>query len=314
MDLICNDIIGHQNVRKHLLEAVELGTLSHAHLIVGVDGIGKSLVAKEIGVKILGKENIKQYVDLLEFKSRKKSIGIDEIRNIIGEINKKPYEGDKKVIIIYEGDKITAQAQNAFLKTIEEPPKGIYIFILCENSELILETIKSRCQIQRLNRLKGEEISEFLTKKYSDLRSEEFQTILAICDGIPGRAEKFIEDEDFKIIRNTCIELLINLNGISELKLLQYEGFLSKYKDQWEDILTILLSYIRDIMVYKDVGKEELIVNKDKVQEIKEASSLFSFNKLNGIIKILDNTRLNLNSNVNVGLTYDIMLLNMLEA
>lgn len=312
--MVCNDIIGHENIRRSLLEATESGTLSHAHLIIGADGIGKSLVAKEIGARILGKDCIKQYVDLIEVKSKKKSIGVDDIRNIIEEINKKPYEGDRKVIIIYEGEKITVQAQNAFLKTIEEPPKGVYIFILCENSEMILETIKSRCQTHRLNRLKGEEIHKFLVAKYPKLKFDEFQTIVTFCDGIPGRAVKFMEDEGFKIIRDTCIKLLISLNDINELELLQYEDFLSRHKEQWEEILTIMLSYIRDIMVYKDVGKEELIINKDKLEDIKEASSMFSFNKLNGIIGVLGDTRINLNNNVNMGLTYDIMLLNMLEA
>jgi DNA polymerase III subunit delta' len=312
--LIFSDIIGHENIRINLSNAIESGTLSHAHLIIGESGIGKSLIAKEIAAKVLGKTDIKQYVDMLEFKNKKRSIGIDDVRIIIEEINKRPYEGNNKVIIIYEGEKITSQAQNALLKTIEEPPKGVYIFILCENSELILETIKSRCQIHRLNRLNGEEISKFLTKKYPHLRSDEFQTIVSFCDGVPGRAERFVEDEDFKTIRDTCIKLLISLNEIKEIELLRYTDFLSKYKEQWEDILTIILSYIRDIMVYKDVGKEGLIVNKDKLNEIKEASSMFSFNKLNGIIGVLRDTRVNLNNNVNIGLTYDIMLLNMLEA
>lgn len=312
--MICNDIIGHEDIRKNMIEASKSGTLSHAHLIIGADGVGKSLVSREVAVKILGKQEIRPYVDLIEHKSSKRSIGVDDIRSLIEEINKKPYEGDKKVIIISEGEKITVQAQNAFLKTIEEPPKGVYIFILCENSELILDTIKSRCQIHKLNSLKGREISEFLARKYPELTSEQFNTILASCDGIPGRAERFIEDSIFKSLRDMCIKLLTGLNDIKESELLAYEQFFSKHKEHWEDVLTIILSYIRDIMIYKDAGKEELIVNRDKLNEIREASMMFSFNKLNGIINVLSDTRSSLNNNVNIGLTYDIMLLNMLEA
>ena len=86
---------------------------------------------RRLAIRLLGKDKEKQYVDIVEFKitKDKKSIGVDEIRSIIEETNKKPYEGDKKVIIIYKADKMTEAAQNAFLKTIEEPPKGYFYYI-----------------------------------------------------------------------------------------------------------------------------------------------------------------------------------------
>jgi DNA polymerase-3 subunit delta' len=314
--MIVEDIIGHKGVREYFNRAIHTGTLSHAHLIIGEDGIGKSLIAKESAISILGKKELKQYVDIIEFRSKKnkKSIGVDDIREINEEISKKPFEGDKKVIIIYEGDKITAQAQNAFLKTIEEPPRGVFIFILCESPEMILDTIKSRCQIHKLNKLNGKEIKLFLNRKYSGLSEEELDTMLSFCDGVPGRAEKFVEDENFKSIRNITAKLLIDINTMKESEVLEYEEDLLKFKDSWDEVLASLLSYIRDIMIYKDVEKDELIVNKDKLAVIKEASALFSFNRLNNIIKLLNDTREFLNSNANTAITYDVMLLKMLEA
>jgi DNA polymerase III subunit delta' len=311
-----DNFIGHENVRKYFQEAIYSGTLSHAHLIVGEDGIGKSFLAREFARKILGKQEEKQYVDILEFKvgKNKKFIGVDEIRDIIEEINKRPFEGDKKVIIIYKGEKITVQAQNAFLRTIEEPPKGVFIFILCESSELILDTIKSRCQIHKLNKLNSYEIKLFLNKKYPDINKNEFETMLSFCDGIPGRAEKFKENEGFKAIRNITVKLLININNMKDNDILSYEEQFVKFKDSWEEILWLLLSYIRDILIYKDTGKEELVINKDKFPEIKEAATLFSFNKLYNMINLINDTRENLNSNTNAALAYDVMLLKMLEA
>lgn len=311
-----DNIIGHNSIRSYFKEAINSGTLSHAHLFVGEDGIGKSLLAREFAVRILGKTEVKQYVDIMEFRSskNKKSIGVDEIRSIIEEIGKKPYEHNKKVIIIYEGDNITVQAQNAFLKTIEEPPAGVYIFVLCENLEVVLDTIKSRCQIHKLNRLKGEEIEQFLHKKYPELRGEEFETVLSFSDGIPGRAEKFVEDKIFKELRNTTTRLLLEITSMKESQVLGYEALLIKYKDIAEEMFTLLLTFIRDIMIYKDVGIEELIINKDKLQDIKEASTLLSYNKLTNIIDVINTTRDNLRSNVNAALTYDVMLLKMLDA
>lgn len=310
------NIIGHSNIRRYFTEAIKEGTLSHAHLFVGEDGIGKSLLAREFAVRILGKSEVKPYVDILEFRSgkNKKSIGVDEIRNIIEEISKKPYESDKKIIIIYEGDTITVQAQNAFLKTVEEPPAGVYIFILCENSEMILDTIKSRCQIHKLNALNSKDMAEFLRARYPELGGDEFQTAISFSDGIPGRAEKFLGDNTFKEVRNFAIKLLIDINSMSERQILEYEDVLMKYKDISEEIFTLLLSFIRDIMIYKDVSQEELIINRDKMQDIREASGLLSYNRLNNIIEIINSSRDNLGSNVNAAYTYDVMLLKMLDA
>ena len=89
-----HSIVGHDNIKRYFIDAIKGGTLSHAHLLVGENGIGKSLLAKEFASRILGKSEIKEYVDIIEFRSgkNKKSIGVDEIRAIIEEVSKKPYE------------------------------------------------------------------------------------------------------------------------------------------------------------------------------------------------------------------------------
>ena len=96
-------IIGHDNIKNQIRKAIKLDKLSHAHLLVGEDGIGKSKLARNIGFEILGKIKDMQYADLVEWRNEKNksTIGVNSIRTLIEEINKKPYEGDKKVIIIY---------------------------------------------------------------------------------------------------------------------------------------------------------------------------------------------------------------------
>lgn len=308
------EIIGHEAIKVQINNSISVGMFSHAHLIIGEDGIGKSLLAKGIAFKILGKEKERQYADIIEYKvaKNKQSIGIREVvENIIEEINKKPYESDKKVIIIYEADKMTVDAQNAFLKTIEEPPKGVFIILLCENSESILETIKSRCQVHKLQRINKEEMIAYLSKKYPKLTAEDLKPVLAFSDGIPGRAERFLEDQSFKEIRNAVISILEDVTKDKNIDTSSYEEFFSKYKSNWKEILTWFLSYIRDILVYKDTGNDDLIVNIDKINNVKEAAIMFSFNKLNDIIDIVNETRQKLERNVNAALVFDIMLLNI---
>ncbi|MBW9149996.1 DNA polymerase III subunit delta' [Clostridium sp. CM028] len=308
-------IIGHNSIKNQISKSIESDRLSHAHLLVGEEGIGKSIVAKNIGLKVLGKNQDRQYVDLVEWRieKNKSTIGVNSIRALIEEINKKPYEGDRKVIIIYNAHKMTVQAQNAFLKTIEEPPKNVIILLLCENLEVILDTIKSRCQIHKLKNLNVDEMKEFLKINYYDLSLEEIRVVIAFSDGIPGKAEKFIQDNNFKDIRNITLEILLNLNKVGTEELIKYEKKLSNQKENFEEILTAFLSYIRDTIIYKEIEEEDLILNIDKLLSIKELANIFSFIKLNGIISIINDTRENLVRNVNPGLTFEVMLFKMQE-
>lgn len=308
-------IIGHEIVKLQITKSITAGRFSHAHIIAGEDGIGKSLIAKSASIIILGKDKDKQYVDIVEFKmlKDKKSIGIEEIKNIIQETNKKPYEGDKKVIILYNADKMTEAAQNAFLKTIEEPPKGIFIILLCEKLDGILDTIKSRCQTYKLNRLSDMEMDEFLNQRFHGLSEEEARSIKAFSDGVPGRAERFVEDNSLTEIRNNTIDMLKKLKDNDLDSMLSYSDFFLKYKGEWQEVLTCLLSYIRDVLIYKETGNKDLIINTDKLEDIKSIGEMFSFNKLNGIINIIKDTRRKLERNVNFTLVFDSMLVKIQE-
>lgn len=308
-------IIGHDFIKKQIESSIKQGKFSHAHLIIGEDGIGKSLIAKEIALRLLDKHENRNYVDIIEWRTlqNKQSIGVNEVRDIIKEINKKPYEGDKKVIIVYGAHKMTMEAQNAFLKTIEEPPKGVTIILLCENLGLILETIRSRCQIHKLKRLNLKEIEEYILKKYPELEEEKAKAVIAFSEGIPGRCKLFLEDSSFKEIRDTTIEILIEIYKKDKSMVKKYEKFFYKYSQQWDDILTCLISYIRDIAIYKETGKQELVINTDKFHNIQELSNMYSFNKLDSIFEVINNIREKLERRVNSALAFDIMLLKMQE-
>lgn len=305
--------IGHSNIRKAFSKLIDKGALSHAHLIIGEEGIGKSKIAQIFALNILGKKEEKEYADIVNYKVKEKSIGIDEVRGIIQEVNKRPFEGDKKVIIIHKGNKLTIQAQNALLKTIEEPPKGVYIIILCESGELILDTIKSRCQIHKLSPLNIKEMREYIDLSYNKFEENIINSALAYAGGVPGRAEDFINDKNLELLRTYICELLEEVNSNNKEAVIVYEKKLSIFKDKWEDILKILLSFIRDISVYKEVENKELIINGDKLHEIDRLSREMTFKKLRSMVKVLDDTRLKLNSNTNFLLTLNVMIIDLME-
>ena len=309
------DIIGHDFVKKQIEKSINCGKFFHAHIICGEDGIGKSIIARIAAQTLLNKRKDKDYADIIEYRGikGKKSIGVNEVRMLTEEINKKHVEGDKKVIIVYNAQNITADGQNAFLKNIEEPPSGVFIMLLCDNLESILDTIKSRCQIYKLNRLSEGEMYLFLNKYYKKLSKEQLKPILAFSDGIPGRAQRFIDDDSLRKIRDFTQTILSNLSGKRKDEVLKYESFLMQYKDEWQEVFTCFLTYIRDAMIYKETGKEELIINIDKYNFIQKISETFSYNKLGSIIEIIKDCRQKLNCNVNNALVFDYMLLKMQE-
>ncbi len=308
------NIIGHEFIRNGLKRAINQGTLSHGHIISGKDGIGKSIIARELALNILGKTIERDYADIIVFKSKGKSLGVDYIRQIIEEATKKPFEGDKKVIIIYEGDKITTQGQNALLKTIEEPPLGVNIIILCENVENILETIRSRCQTYKLNPLSSEDMKKYIKNKFTNLNDEEMDILLAFGEGIPGRVDNYMINKDFKDIRSLTLNILKDINSKDMNIVTNYvRDITEKHKDYYNEVLDSLLFYVRDVIIYKELNDEKYVLNRDKIIEIKNLAVMMSFNKLNSVIQYINKARNSIAKNVNPVMVFDVMLINMLE-
>ena len=308
------NFIGHKMIIDSFKKRVDLGEISHAHIIVGPNGIGKSNLANKFARNILGKLEEKEYIDIINYRCKKASFGVDDVREIVEEINKKPFEGDKKVIIIYDGNKLTVQAQNALLKTIEEPPNGVYIILLCESLELILDTIKSRCQIYKLSPLTKGEIRTYLSNMNSDdFSEEEVNAAIAFSEGVPGKAEAFLRDSSLKDLRNTLVELLFLITKSSSIELLDFETKIVVFKDKKEDILNILASFIRDIIVYKEINDDNGIINGDKIESIKKLAIEMSYKKLNKIIDKIGEARKSLLSNSNFQLTIRVMLIGFME-
>lgn len=306
------EFIGYSNLINNFNTRCINGTLSHAHLIAGEDGIGKSILANILAKVILNGDLDREYVDIINYKTEKASFGVDDVRNIIEEVSKKPFEGNKKVIIIHKGNKLTTQAQNALLKTIEEPPTGVYIIILCESLELILDTIKSRCEVYKLTPLTKKELDKYINiKGFND--KEDVKAAIAFSEGIPGRIDRYFNDDSLKDLRMNAISLLNDLKSNNLEGILDKEEFFSKYKDNKEEVLNVISSIIRDILIHKEVENSQFIINSDKIREINELTRELSFKKLNNMILKIEEARKNIRSNVNWTMTLRVMLMGFME-
>lgn len=306
------EFIGHKKIIDSFTKREKNNTLSHAHLISGEDGIGKSIVADIFSSEIIGKKVGAEHADVIVYKAKKATIGVDEVRSIIEEVNKRPYEGDRKVILIHSAEKLTVQAQNALLKTIEEPPQGVFIILLTTNLEGILETIKSRCQIYKLTPLNKEEMLRFINRRVG-IEEDRKKSALAYASGIPGRVERFLNDETLQSMRNSSLLMLKDINRREVDSILKYEKEFLKFKDEKEELLSIIESFIRDVILYKELNSKNLIINTDKLNEIDELNQLMSYKKLDSMLKFIRETRIGFKNNTNFSINIDIMLTGFLE-
>ena len=155
-----NEIIGNSKIKQDLQEAIDNNTISHSYMFVGIDGIGKRLIAKEFARKILClnkqdkncntcdsciKFNSSNNPDYLEIYPDGNSIKIAQVRQMQEKVYQKPIVSNKKVFIIEDSEKMTEEAQNALLKTLEEPPEYMVIILITSNENKLLNTVKSRC-------------------------------------------------------------------------------------------------------------------------------------------------------------------------
>ena len=174
------NLIGNEKVKDILSKTIQTNSILHSYLFVGIDGIGKSLFAKEFAKAILCENKENKPCDIckscIEFKNDNNpdfmiinpdgnSIKIEQIRFLIQKISEKPISSNHKVYIINDSDKMTVEAQNSLLKTLEEPPQYACLILITSNESKLLNTIKSRCTKIFFNAIEDSKIEEY-TKKY----------------------------------------------------------------------------------------------------------------------------------------------------
>ena len=176
------DVVGHRDIIQYIKDAVGQNKVSHAYILNGQRGSGKKMLAKLFAMTLQCESgeaepcgecrsciqaNNGNQPDIITVKHEKPaSISVDDVRTQInGDIMIKPYSSPYKVYIVPEADLMTVQAQNAILKTIEEPPEYAVIFLLTENADSLLPTIRSRCVMLKLRNIKDKLVKKYLMEQ-----------------------------------------------------------------------------------------------------------------------------------------------------
>lgn len=163
------NILGHDNVKEQLKSDFEEKKVSHAYLFLGIEGIGKKTLAIEFAKKLLGTDNLDTCVDYkyIEKLPDKKEIVVEQVRNkLVNDVYVAPATGDYKVYVINDAHLLNTAAQNAILKTLEEPPKYVVIILVSNNEKALLTTVLSRVKKVNFNRLSNLDVETILKSKY----------------------------------------------------------------------------------------------------------------------------------------------------
>ena len=304
-------ILGNEKIRHHLRESIIKRSISHAYILAGDKGIGKSKIAREFAMELICEKHTgcgecpacrqflaDAYPDFFYMDAEgKESIGIDRIReNIVNDVSIRPYHGKVKIYIIDEADKMTVGAQNALLKTIEEPPEYVVILLLVRNMSLLLETIRSRCIKLLLSAVSNDRIKRWLVEKGT---SEDLATVVAsYSNGAPGIAKAMAESEDFAGMYNQNVEFLKKISEASINDILLFIEELKKRTGGFKDFINFLRLWYRDICILKLTKKIDNLVFIREESIILRLSREYTLKKINSIIDLIDETETRLNSNV----------------
>lgn len=280
------EIWGNQRLLQHLRMAVKNHKTSHVYLFVGGAGSGKRMLANTFAKYLLCSSpqdepcgvchschvfDSQNHPDVIHVTSEKKTLGVDEIRGqILETVDIKPYHYDKKIYIIHQAHTMTVQAQNALLKTLEEPPAYAVFLLLAENGDAFLPTILSRTVTLKINPLSEEEISQYLIQN-GMVSPEEAVFFAAYGQGRIGHALELIEDETFRQMREDILTQLSRLSSMkfSEVLLLAKEWEIYKNDYRFLDIIGL---WYRDLLTAKSLRDDRFIIQKDKKEMIFSAA------------------------------------------
>lgn len=323
------DVVGHKDILKYISSAVENNRVSHAYILNGERGSGKKMLANLFAMTLLcetgdnepcGKcHSCKQaesgnHPDIIRVTHEKpNSISVDDIRTQVNNtVDIKPYQGPYKVYIIPQADMMTPQAQNAILKTIEEPPSYAVFLLLTENAETLLPTINSRCVMLKLRNIKDTLIKKYLMENL-EIPDYKADMCTAFAQGNMGRAIMLANSDHFNEIREEAVQLLKHINEMELNEIVAAVKNISVYKLEITDYLDIVMIWYRDVLLYKATKEIDKVVFKDQLQSIKEQARKSSYEGIELILESLEKAKARLKANVNFDLVMELLFLTIKE-
>ncbi len=278
----------HEDILKSLILSLRQSHTQHAYIFEGDSGLGKKNAATLfaaalccentplapcgtcpscIGARAFTNPDIK-YIN----SGDKKSIGVDIMREIVTDAYIRPFESAKKVYIIEDAHLLTEQAQNSFLKILEEPPQYTVFLILVPNSSFFLQTVISRCTTIQFMPLKKERIKEYVENKYPN---SDINFLTNYAEGNPGRVDFVMNKDNFFVLRSLALKMLTPLLSHHLISSFKIADFIEENKDDSSLIFQMWQSMLRDITLIQNHAGP-LVTNSDLLNSLSEIAGRVS--------------------------------------
>ena len=323
------DIIGQDQMKEHLMGAIQHGKVSHAYLINGERSSGKEFIAKvfakalqceEGGIEPCGKchsckqaESGNQPDIIFVTHEKPNSFGVEDIRTQINQdIVIKPYSSKYKIYIMNEAEKMTVQAQNALLKTLEEPPAYAVIILLTTNVEAMLPTILSRLVVLNMKPVGDQLVKDYLMKEVK-VPNYKADICVAFARGNLGKAKLLATSEEFDKVKEEAISLLKNIRQMEIQEVMKAIKKIGEYKLEVNDYLDIMAIWYRDTLLFKATNDANHLIFKEEIQYIKKVADQSTYEGIDFILKALEQAKRRIEANVSFDLAMELLLLTIQE-
>ena len=324
-----SDIVGQQEAKSLLKSAIINNKISHAYIISGEEDSGKMMLAEAFAAMLLCEEHTNDdgcgqchsckqsasrnnpdiiYVEREEddkTHEKKRELGVNVIRDRINnDIVLKPYSSKYKVYIVDEAEKMNTQAQNAMLKTIEEPPEYAVIILLTSNHNSFLQTILSRCVTIETKPVPKDVIVDFLMKKMS-IVDYQAHIVASFAQGNIGKAIKLVSDEAFNELKAEVLTTVKKISRENEYEISESVKTIKEYKSSIDKYLDLLTLWYKDVLLYKSTLSERGILFAEDSFELKSQAADIGYAGLNNIMASIEDARAKFRANVNNELTIE---------
>ena len=256
-------IQGHQTITDHLEKEIKSGEVSHAYLFSGIDGIGKKKTAREFAKALICQDQTNKgcghcpvctqidhenYPDvkIIDPKAGEASIKISQVREMISELSIKPYSGNWRINIIDGAERMTPEAQNSLLKSLEEPLSYNIFILITSQTQSILPTIRSRCQSYHFQPLRIVDTEAIIFGETEFDKTAVAEAVRA-SGGSPGMALYLLNNSEIQKERTHYLRELYSLLKGDEIKVFTLAEVLSKDKATSQEILEFFIHWFYEV-------------------------------------------------------------------
>ena len=317
------DILGHDRIVEVLQRSLRSGKTAHSYLFEGVPGCGRKKTAvtliKALFCTVLPDDACGACpscrkidggnhpdIHLIAPLPDKRDISIEQLREMQHVLSLRPYEAPRKVCIIDPAERMSVNAANSLLKTLEEPPGNALIILLTENAGMLLPTVRSRCQLIRFAPLSPEHVLSLLIR--NGMTPDTAALVAPMSTGSIQRALEL--DNESLVARREAV-----LSKVGQLSIHQISTVfdaaeeLSGNRDTTLELLDLLLSFFRDA-VHLGAGSRE-IVNRSVKPAIESIAAKRSFPRNLELLEHIYETRRAVQRNANPKLALDHLFMTM---